>query len=136
MTMLWTQGNIRFKHIVNGSVRNWWHFFEILKNGGKKWSPQLFVTSELWWLNYDFVTILPHTIIFKRRKLIPVDTERKLNVHKTLRRRPERLLNVLCTFNLRPVSTGIKIIHFVWFFSLCSRSSVTKPLRRPMYSFI
>ena len=36
----------------------------------------------------------------------PVDTGRKLNVHKTFRRRPERLLNVLCTFNLRPVSTG------------------------------
>ena len=36
----------------------------------------------------------------------PVDTERKLNVHKTFRRRLGRLLNVLCTFNLRPVSTG------------------------------
>ena len=36
----------------------------------------------------------------------PVDTGRKLNVHTTFRRRPRRLLNVLCTFNLRPVSTG------------------------------
>ena len=36
----------------------------------------------------------------------PVDTGRKLNVHKTFRRRPRRLLNVLYTFNLRPVSTG------------------------------
>ena len=35
----------------------------------------------------------------------PVDTGRKLNVHKTFRRRPGRLLNVLCTLNLRPVST-------------------------------
>ena len=35
----------------------------------------------------------------------PVGTGRKLNVHKTLRRRPGRLLNVFCTFNLRPVST-------------------------------
>ena len=35
-----------------------------------------------------------------------VDTGRKLNVHKTFRRRPGRLLNVLCTLNLRPVSTG------------------------------
>ena len=34
-----------------------------------------------------------------------VDTERKLNVHKTFRRHPGHLLNVLCTFNLRPVST-------------------------------
>ena len=37
---------------------------------------------------------------------IPVDTGRKLNVHATIRRRPGRLLNVLCTFNLRPVSKG------------------------------
>ena len=36
----------------------------------------------------------------------PVDTGHKLNLHKTLRRRPGRLLNVLSTFNLRPVSTG------------------------------
>ena len=35
----------------------------------------------------------------------PVDTGRKLNVHKTFRWRPRRHLNVLCTFNLRPVST-------------------------------
>ena len=39
-------------------------------------------------------------------EVYPVDTGRKLNVHKTFRRRPERLLNVLCMFNLRPVSTG------------------------------
>ena len=38
----------------------------------------------------------------------PVDTGRKLNVHKTFRRRPGRLLNVLCKFNLRPVSTGFE----------------------------
>ena len=38
----------------------------------------------------------------------PVDTGRKLNVHKTLPRRSARLLNVLCMFNLRSVSTGIK----------------------------
>ena len=31
----------------------------------------------------------------------PVDTGRKLNAHKTFRRHPERLLNVLCTFNFR-----------------------------------
>ena len=37
--------------------------------------------------------------------LNPVDTGRRLNVHKTLRRRPERLLKVLCTFNLLPVFT-------------------------------
>ena len=36
----------------------------------------------------------------------PVDTGRKLNVYKTFKGRPGRLLNVLCTLNLRPVSTG------------------------------
>ena len=36
----------------------------------------------------------------------PVDTGRNLNVHNTFGRRPGHLLNVLCTFNLRPVSTG------------------------------
>ena len=35
----------------------------------------------------------------------PVDTGDKLNEHKTFRIRPGRLLNVLCTFNLLPVST-------------------------------
>ena len=35
-----------------------------------------------------------------------VGTGRKVNVHKTFRRRPGRLLNVFCTFNLRPVPTG------------------------------
>ena len=36
----------------------------------------------------------------------PVDTGRKLKVQKPFRRRPRRLLKVLCTFNLRPMSTG------------------------------
>ena len=45
-------------------------------------------------------------IPFENKMSSPLDTGRKLNVHKTLRRRPGRLLNVLCTFNLRPVSTG------------------------------
>ena len=36
----------------------------------------------------------------------PVDTRRKLNVDKTFRRCLGRLLNVLCTFNLRIVPTG------------------------------
>ena len=44
---------------------------------------------------------------------IPVDTGRKLNVHKPFRRRPGRLLNVLSTFNLRPVSIG------QWEFGYC-----------------
>ena len=38
---------------------------------------------------------------------VPVDTGCKLNVQKTFRKRPGRLLNVLYTFNLRPVSTAV-----------------------------
>ena len=54
--------------------------------------------------------IAMYTILFILELIwshVPVDTGRKLNVHKTFRRRPGRLLNVLCTFNLRPVSTGV-----------------------------
>ena len=36
----------------------------------------------------------------------PVDAGRKLNVHKTFRRRPGRLLNVLYTINLCTVCNG------------------------------
>ena len=43
----------------------------------------------------------------QKSTIIPVDTWRKSNIHKTFRSRPGRLLNVLCTFNLRPVSTGM-----------------------------
>ena len=45
------------------------------------------------------------------KSAFPVDIGRKLNVHKTFRRRPGRLLNVLCTFNLRPVSTGLVLLN-------------------------
>ena len=40
-------------------------------------------------------------------QIIPLGIGSKLNIHKTFRRRPGRLLNVVCTFNLRPVSRGI-----------------------------
>ena len=53
-------------------------------------------------LNYEEL----QTVLCKV-KTIPIETGRKLNVHKTFRSRPERLLNVLCTFSLRPVSTWI-----------------------------
>ena len=39
--------------------------------------------------------------------LAPVDTGRKLNVHKMFRRCLGRILNVLCMFNLRPVPTAV-----------------------------
>ena len=42
----------------------------------------------------------------------PIDTGRKLNVQKTFRKRSGRLMNALCTFNLRPVSTEGGFIKF------------------------
>ena len=52
-------------------------------------------------LCFNYETKYKATKLFSNMN--PVDTGRKLNVHKTFRR---RLLNLLCTFNLRPVSTG------------------------------
>ena len=52
--------------------------------------------------------------IIKIARHNPVDIGRKLNVQKTFTRRPGRLLNVLCTFNLRPVSTGL-VEEVNWF---------------------
>ena len=46
----------------------------------------------------------------KHRSFSPVDTGRKLNVHKTFRRRPGRLMNALCTFNLPPVYGVAKFV--------------------------
>ena len=34
-----------------------------------------------------------------------------MNIHKTFRRRPRRLLKVLCTFNLRPVSISVSLVN-------------------------
>ena len=44
----------------------------------------------------------------------PIDTVCKLNVHKAFRRRPERLLNILCTFNLRTVSREKVLFESEW----------------------
>ena len=44
------------------------------------------------------------SLVIAEKECNPANTGRKLNMHKTFRRRPVRLLNVLCTFNLRPVS--------------------------------
>ena len=65
----------------------------------------------------------------------PVDIGRKFNVHKSFRRRPGRLLNVLCTFNLRPVSTGlcaVTNIFFSFFFLLSGFSSQTLTIHRAL----
>ena len=42
-------------------------------------------------------------VIKIRKESYPIGSE--LNVYKTFKRRPGGLLNILCTLNLRPVST-------------------------------
>ena len=64
------------------------------------------------WSNASIVQIyfLSFTCLGRFLQILsPVDTGRKLNVHKTFRRGPGRLLNVLCTFSLRLVSTRLTI---------------------------
>ena len=45
--------------------------------------------------------------------MYPRDTGRKLNVHKTFRTRPGRLLNVLCTLNLGLCLRGSCLVAIV-----------------------
>ena len=87
----------------------------------------VFLIQCLWCplLNEDFYFALS-------LKVLHLDTQRKLNVHKTLRRRPGWMLNVLWMFNLRPVSKGwllavivVNIIFDVSFSMLTILSIVT-----------
>ena len=63
--------------------------------------------------NENLFYMVPLTVIEKDFASNPIDTKRKLNVHKTFRRHPGRLLNVLCTFNVRPASTGKRLGSFI-----------------------
>ena len=56
---------------------------------------------------FFFSSIHEFSYTQKQSVLFPVDTGCKLNIHKTFKRCLGPLLNVLCTFNLRPVSTGL-----------------------------
>ena len=74
------------------------------------------VFAKVYSSNYFAVEIRKHGTDFCINiHYYPVDTGRKLNVHKTFKRRPGRLLNVLCTFNLRPVSTGYSLLLLILF---------------------
>ena len=68
----------------------------------------LTIQTTILWIFQSLLQNYPSAIaaVLKTQGQSPADTGRKLNVLKTLRRRPVCLLNVLCTFNLRPVSTG------------------------------
>ena len=57
-------------------------------------------------IRHQCMTVRFSTRINFKQFFSPLDTGRKLNVHKTFRRLPRRL-NVLGTFSLRPVSRGL-----------------------------
>ena len=75
------------------------HFHIALVHSGKPWRKQK-ITHGCRNLETGYYKSFVLANIFVN----PLDTGSKLKVHKTFRRRPGRLLNVLCTFNLRPVS--------------------------------
>ena len=78
---------VNFEHISHLLVVNFTHAAQSLP----KITIKFFHSRFLWKFSFKGIN--------------PVDTGRKLNVHKTFRRRPGRLLDVFCTVNLRPVST-------------------------------
>ena len=65
------------------------------------------------------------------KETYPVDTGRKLKVHKTFIRRPERLLNFLCTFNYleRLTSHKIRILSFIYLIFQDLKLSLLQNLR-------
>ena len=52
-------------------------------------------------------------MLINLNKDLSLDTRRKLNAHKTIRRRPGCLLNVLCTFNLYPAPARLFSWHLL-----------------------
>ena len=73
----------------------------------KLWQKIFLVWWRVWVLQFSITSTFPWCAVTRRTSTVnPVETGRKLNVHKTIRRYPGHLLKVLCTFNLRPVSTG------------------------------
>ena len=59
------------------------------------------------------------------RIIYSVDTGQELNVHKTFRRRPGRLLNVLCTSNSRPCLHGEWTKHKIIFLKSANKYQIT-----------
>ena len=102
------------------SFRNWKKAIKTfcVKQQPNKWSlkrREKKKAGNFWWTFLKWVKCRIKRILkqkhfyFQRLYLrcFAVDIGRKLNLHKTSRRCLGRLLNVLCTFNLRPLSTGL-----------------------------
>ena len=88
-----------------------------LKKDEGRMTASKFISSAMLDCRQKYVRSQHQTIEYHSFKYYnPVDTRRKLKVHKTFRRRPGRLLNILSTLDLRPVSAGnyIKTIQLIW----------------------
>ena len=61
------------------------------------------------WLLPDSQVIIIRFQLFGDKNMFwyPLDTVHKLNGHQAFRRLPEEILNVFCTFDVRPVSRGL-----------------------------
>ena len=112
------------------STRN---YFGITCRGWRISSDLYFSLFRLW----DNMDVTPFILLlwqFNSSILNPLDTGRKLNVYKTFRRHPGRLLNVLCTFNLRLVSRGKRFANYYDFQIITKyyylRFTINKQLQR------
>ena len=82
---------------------SWWGTFLKSSTASTEFS------KSSWSIQTEFIDLVNWTgekLNWPEYEMIPVDTGRKLNVHKKFSRRPGRLLNALGTFNLCPVSMG------------------------------
>ena len=96
-------------------------FHRVLHGRGLHSKFRFLSITSLTWVLYMYCTCSEyfHCASYER-PCIPVDIGRKLSVHKTFWRRPGYLLNVLCTFSLRPVSMGTRdSTYFFWKESNC-----------------
>ena len=71
--------------------------------------PTVLLILNICLLGY-FIMFFPQSQPVETKLMRPLNTEREWNVHKMLRRRP---LNILCTFNLRPVFSELESWKYV-----------------------
>ena len=79
----------------------------------KVFSSWISLKNNSLWLLPFFMTMAISCYHKKVRRAIHLDTGRIFNLHKPLRRRPGRFVNVLRTFNIRPVCRGIAHCHCI-----------------------
>ena len=82
-------------NLSNGIVKIEWEYKYTFSSGKLISCIQLH-------LRFWFLSLLLCNLAFRSLRYYPVDTGRKLNVHKTFRRRPGRLMYVQITSYVRP----------------------------------